>query len=77
MGALITKEANSMSAMKFWMSKADKALWMDMKIYKRKRVAEGRKHTNYREVVQACILHSCESLAGTRKWLMLFMVGRG
>ena len=34
---------------------------MDMKIYKKKGIAEGRKHTNYREVVQACILHSCES----------------
>ena len=40
MGALITKEADSMSAMKFRMSKADKALWMDMKFYKEKGVAE-------------------------------------
>ena len=31
MGALITREADSMSAMKFQMNKADKAMWMDMK----------------------------------------------
>ena len=31
MGALITQEADSMSAMSFRMRKADKALWMDMK----------------------------------------------
>ena len=30
MGALITKEADSMTAMKFRMNKADKAMWMDM-----------------------------------------------
>ena len=30
MGALITKEADSMSAVKFRMNKADKALWKDM-----------------------------------------------
>ena len=30
MGALITKEADSMSAMKFRMKKAERALWMDM-----------------------------------------------
>ena len=34
--ALITKEADSMSAMKFRMRKADMALWMDMKFYKNK-----------------------------------------
>ena len=40
MGALITKEADSMSAMKFRMIKADKAMWMDMKFYKNKGIAE-------------------------------------
>ena len=39
MGALITKEADSMSAMKFRMIKADKAMWMDMKFYKNKGIA--------------------------------------
>ena len=61
MGAFVTKEADSMSAMRFWMNKADKALWMDMKLCKNKGIAEGRKHKRYKEVVQSCILHSCES----------------
>ena len=60
MGALISKEADSVSALKFRMNKADKALWMDMKFYKKKEIAEGKKHKRYREVVQSCILHSCE-----------------
>ena len=39
MGALISKEAESMSALKFRMNKADKALWMEMKFYKNKGIA--------------------------------------
>ena len=35
MGALISKEADSMSAMRFRMNKADEALWMDMNFYKK------------------------------------------
>ena len=42
MGALITKEADSMSAMKFRMIKADKAMWMDVKFYKNKRNCVGK-----------------------------------
>ena len=64
MGALITKEADSMSAMKFRMiktDKADKAMWLDAKFYQNNGIAEGRKHRRYREVVQSCLLHSCES----------------
>ena len=61
MGALITKEADSMSSMKFPMNKADKALWMDLEFCKNKGIAEGRKHKRYREVVQSCIRHSSES----------------
>ena len=61
MGARISKEADSMSALKFRMNKADKALWMDMEFYKNNGIAEGRKHKRYREVVQSCILHSFES----------------
>ena len=59
MGALISKEADSMSALKFRMNKADKALWMDMKLFSNTGIAEGRKHKRYREMVQSCILHSC------------------
>ena len=62
MGALISKEADSTSALKFRMNTADKALWMDIQFYKNKGLAEGRKHKRYREVVQSCILHSCERL---------------
>ena len=62
MGALISKEADSMSALKFRMNKADKALWMDRKSYKNEGIVEGRKHTRHREVVQSCFLHSCEKL---------------
>ena len=36
MGALITKEAESMSAMKFRMRKAGEALWRDIKKHKNK-----------------------------------------
>ena len=61
MGALISKETDSMSALKFHTNKADKALWMDIKFFKNKGIAVGRKHKRYREVVQSCILHSCES----------------
>ena len=32
-----------------------------MEFYKNEGIAEGRKHERYREVVQSCILHSCES----------------
>ena len=61
MGALISKEADSMSTLKFRMNKADSALWLDMKFYENNGIAEGRKHKRYREVAQSCILHSCES----------------
>ena len=61
LGAIITKKADSKSAMKFRMNKAGKAMWMDMKFYKNKGIAEVRTHRRYREVVQSCVLHSCES----------------
>ena len=41
--------------------KANKALWMEMKFHKKKGIAAGRDHKRYRAVVQASILHSCES----------------
>ena len=50
-----------MSAMRLLMNKADKAVWMDMKFHKNKGIAEGRNHKRYREIVQSCLLHSCES----------------
>ena len=57
MGVLITKEADSMSAMQFRMRKAGEALWRDIKIHKKnKGIAEERKHKRKREVVQPCIL---------------------
>ena len=64
MGALITQETDLMSAMQFRMRKVGKALWMDLKFYKNERIAEGRQDKRYREVVQPCILHSCESWCG-------------
>ena len=42
------------------MMKANRAFWRDIKFYKNKGIAEGRKHKRYREMVQPCILHSCE-----------------
>ena len=33
---------------------------MDIKFYKNKGIADGRKHKRYREVVQPCIVDSCE-----------------
>ena len=61
MEALISKEADSMSALKFRMNKVDKSLWMVMKFHKTKEfLKEG--HKQYREVVQSCLFHSCEKL---------------
>ena len=57
LGALLSKEADSMSALKFRMNKADEALWMDMKFYKNKRVADGRTHKRFKGVMQSCFLH--------------------
>ena len=61
MGAMITQEVDSMSAVRLRMRKADKALWMDMKFYQNNGIPEGRKRKRYRDVVQSCLLHSCES----------------
>ena len=58
-----------MSAMKFRMRKSDKALWMVMKFYKNKWIAEGRKHKRYREVVQSSLLHSCESWSWNKEMI--------
>ena len=44
LGALIKKEADSLSAMRFRMNKADKAMWMDMKFLREQRNC-GRKET--------------------------------
>ena len=44
MEALITKDADSMSAMRFRMNKANKAMWMDMKLLQEQRDG-GRKKT--------------------------------
>ena len=49
------------------MNEADKALWVDIKFYKHKVIAEGRKHKRYREVVHSCIVHSCESWSWNKK----------
>ena len=59
--ALIKKEADSMSVMRFRMNKANKAIGMDMKFHRIRGIADGRRHRSYREVEPSCILHSCES----------------
>ena len=40
---------------------------MDLKFYKSKGIAEGRKHKRYRDVVQPCTLHSCECWSWNKK----------
>ena len=70
---MITKEADSMTAMRLRMTKSGRAFSMDMKFYKNKGIAEWKKHRRYREVVQPCILHLCE--AGTQSWWMHCMAG--
>ena len=45
MEALITKEADWMSAMKFRMNKTDKSMLMDMKISKKKKKWRGEENT--------------------------------
>ena len=42
---------------------------MDMKFYKKIGIAEGRKHRRYREVVQPCLLHSCESWSWNKEMI--------
>ena len=44
---MITKEADSMSAMRFRMMKLTGHFCMDKKKYKNKGIAEGRKHKRY------------------------------
>ena len=73
---LITKEADSMSAMRFRMMTADKAFWMDIRVYRNNEIAEGRKHKRYREVVQPCIFHSCEGWSWQKRWWILCTTGR-
>ena len=67
MGAMITHEADSMSAMRFRMRKADKAWCVDTKFYKNTGIAKGRKHKRFREVVQACFHHSRESCSWNKE----------
>ena len=67
MGALNTKEAVSMGAMKNRLNKVDKANWTDMKFYKNNAIAGRRKHKRFREVVQSCILHSSESWSWSKE----------
>ena len=58
-GALITKKAESMSAMKFRMNKADKAdkaMWVDMKFYQNRGIAEGKKTQKIR--INCAVVHS-------------------
>ena len=68
MGALITREADSMSAVKFRMRKVDKALWMEMKFYENNGFAEGTKHKRYRDVVQSCFLNRNLDLMSSWQW---------
>ena len=53
MGALVTAEAESMSAMRYGMSQADKAMWRDMTFYRNKGISEERVHMRYCSVVHS------------------------
>ena len=48
MGAFITSEANSMSAIVHRKTQADKAMRKDMRFHKNKGTFEGRRHERYR-----------------------------
>ena len=67
MEAMITKEADSMSAMRFRIMQPNRAFWIEIKFNKSKGFAEGRKHKIHREVVKLCILHSCEGLSWNKE----------
>ena len=70
---MIAREADSMSAMRSRMMKANRAFWCDIKkFYKNKGIAEGRKHKRYREVVQPCILDSCEGWSWNKEMVDSF-----
>ena len=46
--------------------------WWTWKFYKNKGIAEGRKHRRYKEVVQSCIRHSCESWSWNEEMVDMF-----
>ena len=77
MGALISKEADLMSALRFRMNKADKALWMDMKFYKKTKELLKEENTKGTErwFNRAFFTH-VKTGVGTKKWRILCMVGR-
>ena len=69
-------EADSMSAMRFGMKKADKAMWMDMKFYK---TTELRKEGNTEDAGRVCnraFFTHAKVGAGTKKWSMPCTGGR-
>ena len=66
MGALITSEADPLSAMRHKMCQADRVMRMDMAFYQNKGIFEKRKHTRHAVVVQSCLLHSSESWSWTK-----------
>ena len=62
MGALITTEADTMSAMRYRMGQAGKAMRMGMKFDKAKGISERRKPETYLQLVQALVLNANEKL---------------
>ena len=76
MEALFTKEADPMRAMKLRMIKADKAMWMDMKIYKSKATAEGRRHRDTGRWCNRAFFNPVKAGVGTKKWLICYIVGK-
>ena len=60
MGALITGESDSVSAMKYKMSRADRATRMDTAFCKDRDLSEKRKNTRHQMVVLSSLLHARE-----------------
>ena len=67
MEALISAEADSMSALGFRMSQADKSMWADIELYKNKGSLDKRRYRMSRAVVQACIHHPSEGWSWTKE----------
>ena len=60
MGALITGESDSVSAMKYKMIRADRATRMDTAFCKDRDLSEKRKHMRHQMVVLSSFLHASE-----------------
>ena len=66
-GALITKEADTMSVMKFRMNNADRALWLDMKFTRTRELQKERKTKGTENWCSGAFITHVKAGDGTKK----------